>query len=83
MTISNEKKLVLCTGGMGYIGSHTVIKLLASGFDVLIVDNLINSDKEVLKRLRQLQELMSRLSRLMLPIVRQWTNCSRPTRLTP
>lgn len=52
MTISNEKKLVLCTGGMGYIGSHTVIKLLASGFDVLIVDNLINSDKEVLKRLK-------------------------------
>jgi UDP-glucose 4-epimerase len=51
MTVSG-KKLVLCTGGMGYIGSHTVIKLLESGFDVMIVDNLINSDTEVLNRLR-------------------------------
>ncbi len=51
---SQEKKLVLCTGGMGYIGSHTVIKLIDAGFDVLIVDNLINSDKEVLRRLKKI-----------------------------
>lgn len=51
---ANEKKVVLCTGGMGYIGSHTVIKLLDSGFDVVIVDNLINSDTEVLNRLKKI-----------------------------
>ena len=49
-----SKKLILCTGGMGYIGSHTVIKLLEAGFDVIIVDNLVNSDREVLNRLRQI-----------------------------
>ena len=49
-----NKKLILCTGGMGYIGSHTVIKLIDAGFDVLIVDNLINSDKEVLNRLKKI-----------------------------
>jgi UDP-glucose 4-epimerase len=55
MTHANgSKKLVLCTGGMGYIGSHTVIKLIEYGFDVLIVDNLINSDKEVLNRLKKI-----------------------------
>ena len=52
MSPSSEKKLVLCTGGTGYIGSHTVVKLIEAGFDVLIVDNLINSDVEVLKRLK-------------------------------
>lgn len=49
-----QKKRVLCTGGCGYIGSHTVIKLYAAGFDVLIVDNLSNSDREVLNRLKQI-----------------------------
>jgi UDP-glucose 4-epimerase len=49
-----QKKRVLCTGGCGYIGSHTVIKLYAAGFDVLIVDNLSNSDREVLNRLKHI-----------------------------
>ena len=52
------KKLVLCTGGMGYIGSHTVIKLIESGFDVVIVDNLVNSDSEVLNRIKQITGVM-------------------------
>lgn len=38
-------KNVLVTGGAGYIGSHTVVELLASGFRPVIVDNLGNSDK--------------------------------------
>ena len=56
MTLASlgRKKLVLCTGGMGYIGSHTVIKLLAAGYEVVIVDNLCNSDKEVLNRLHKI-----------------------------
>lgn len=38
---------VLVTGGCGYIGSHTVVELLNDGYDVVIVDNLSNSKKEV------------------------------------
>jgi len=42
------KKLVLVTGGTGYIGSHTAVELQQSGYDVVIVDNLSNSNIEVL-----------------------------------
>ena len=38
-------RLVLVTGGAGYIGSHCVIELFKAGFDVLIVDNLFNSSE--------------------------------------
>ncbi len=40
---------VLVTGGTGYIGSHTVVELISAGFDVVIVDNLSNSNIDVLK----------------------------------
>jgi len=40
---------VLVTGGLGYIGSHTVVELQQKGFDVIIIDNLSNSSIEVLK----------------------------------
>lgn len=39
---------ILVTGGTGYIGSHTVVELIESGYDVVIVDNLSNSSVEVL-----------------------------------
>ncbi len=42
------KKKILVTGGIGYIGSHTVVELQQSGYDVVIVDNLSNSNIEVL-----------------------------------
>ena len=45
---------VLVTGGAGYIGSHTVIELLNSGNQVVIVDNFYNSQPEVLKRIKEL-----------------------------
>lgn len=45
---------VLVTGGMGYIGSHTVLELIAAGYDVIIADNLCNSKPEVLNRLKEL-----------------------------
>lgn len=45
---------ILVTGGAGYIGSHTCIELLASGHDVVVVDNLCNSKEESLKRVQTL-----------------------------
>jgi len=45
---------ILVTGGTGFIGSHTVIQLLESGNDVVIVDNLSNSKICVLDRIKQI-----------------------------
>ena len=45
---------VLVTGGVGYIGSHTVIELLEAGYDVVVADNLCNSNLECLRRVQQL-----------------------------
>ncbi len=40
---------ILVTGGLGYIGSHTVVELQNKGFEVVIIDNLSNSSEDVLK----------------------------------
>ena len=45
---------ILVTGGSGYIGSHTCIELIKSGYDVVVVDNLCNSSLESLKRVESL-----------------------------
>ena len=47
-------KRVLVTGGAGYIGSHTAVELINSGYDVIIVDNLSNSDRGSLEGIRQI-----------------------------
>ena len=41
---------ILVTGGAGYIGSHTLVELVAAGFDVVVLDNLSNSSPESLRR---------------------------------
>ena len=46
--------MVLVTGGAGYIGSHTCIELLQSDFNVLVIDNLMNSRLESLKRVENI-----------------------------
>ncbi|MDD6077565.1 MAG: SDR family NAD(P)-dependent oxidoreductase, partial [Clostridiales bacterium] len=43
---------ILVTGGTGYIGSHTCVELLNLGMDVVIVDNLVNSSLESMKRVQ-------------------------------
>src|SRR5690606_280300 len=45
---------VLVTGGTGYIGSHTVVELTAAGFDVVIADDLSNSEIQVLDRIEKI-----------------------------
>ena len=45
---------ILVTGGAGYIGSHTVVKLLERGDKVVIVDNLVNAHPNVLERIEQI-----------------------------
>ena len=45
---------VLVTGGAGYIGSHTCIELLESGYGVVVIDNLCNSNPKSLDRVREL-----------------------------
>ncbi len=45
---------ILVTGGTGYIGSHTVVELLNTGKDVVIVDNLMNSKECVLDRIEKI-----------------------------
>ncbi|MEM0941650.1 MAG: UDP-glucose 4-epimerase GalE [Bacteroidota bacterium] len=47
-------KEVLVTGGTGYIGSHTVVELHNSGYKAIIVDNLSNSHRSMLKRLEDI-----------------------------
>ncbi len=45
---------ILVTGGTGYIGSHTVVELQASGYDVIVVDDLSNSSIDVLENIKKL-----------------------------
>ena len=43
---------ILVTGGAGYIGSHTAIELLASGYDVVLLDNFSNSTPAAVSAIR-------------------------------
>ena len=45
---------ILVTGGCGYIGSHTVLDLLREGMEVIVVDNFINSKREVLDHIKKI-----------------------------
>ena len=47
-------KRVLITGGAGYIGSHTAVELLGAGYDVVIADNLSNSDISSIEGIRSI-----------------------------
>ncbi len=45
---------ILVTGGTGFIGSHTVVELLNAGYNVVVLDNLVNSSKESLERIKKI-----------------------------
>jgi len=48
------KKKILVTGGTGYIGSHTTVELIEEGFDAVIIDNLYNSEADVVNRIHKI-----------------------------
>jgi len=54
MAASHPKGTILVTGGAGYIGSHTCVELLEGGYDVVVVDNLVNSHRESLARVERI-----------------------------
>ena len=49
-------KNILITGGNGYIGSHLCVNLLELGYNVTVVDNLINSSKKNLIKLKKISK---------------------------
>lgn len=50
-------KRILVTGGTGFIGSHTTVELINAGYDVVIVDNLSNSNADVVKGIERITEI--------------------------
>jgi UDP-glucose 4-epimerase len=52
--VNSGAKNILVVGGTGYIGSHTVLVLLEAGYNITVVDNLVNSCEESLTRVREL-----------------------------
>jgi UDP-glucose 4-epimerase len=56
------QKKILVTGGTGYIGSHTAVELIEDGFEVVIIDNLYNSEALVIDRIRQITGIKPELA---------------------
>lgn len=56
MTTTSLKRTghILVTGGAGYIGSHTCVELLNAGYDVVVIDNLVNSHRKALSRVQEI-----------------------------
>ncbi len=50
----NSKGTILVTGGAGFIGAHTSVELLNSGYDVVVLDNLVNSKHAAVSRIEQI-----------------------------
>ncbi|MGF6792204.1 UDP-glucose 4-epimerase GalE [Paraburkholderia tuberum] len=48
------KGTILVTGGAGFIGSHTCVELLNGGYDVAVIDNLVNSKREAVRRVEKI-----------------------------
>jgi len=57
------KKMILVTGGTGYIGSHTAVELIENGYEVVIVDNLSNSHIETLDGIEQITGVRPRFEK--------------------
>ncbi len=49
--MTDKTQRILVTGGAGYIGSHTCVELLKAGYELVVLDNLVNSSAEAIKRI--------------------------------
>ena len=56
MKFLRSLKKILVTGGTGFIGSHTTIKLLEANFDIVIIDNLSNSSNKIIDKIKYLSK---------------------------
>ena len=65
------KEKILVTGGTGYIGSHTTVELQNAGYEVVIIDNLSNSDRSVLDGIEAITGVRPSSSRATAPISRR------------
>ena len=63
------KERILVTGGTGYIGSHTVVELQNSGYEVIIIDNLSNSSADVVDNIEKVSGIRPVFEKAGLP----WT----------
>ncbi len=62
--IKYMKERILVTGGTGYIGSHTVVELQNSGYEVIIIDNLSNSSADVVDNIEKVSGIR--------PVLKSW-----------
>lgn len=60
VVILGGKQMILITGGTGYIGSHTAVKLLEQNEDIIILDNLYNSKAEVIDSIEAITGIRSK-----------------------
>ena len=58
------KERILVTGGTGYIGSHTVVELQNSGYEVIIIDNLSNSNADVVDNIEKVSGIRPAFEKL-------------------
>ena len=69
------KERILVTGGTGYIGSHTVVELQNSGYEVIIIDNLSNSSADVVDNIEKvsgIRPVFEKLTVWTLPVWMQY-----------
>ena len=60
---------ILVTGGLGFIGSHTVVELINNGYEVVIADNLCNSKIEVLDKIEKITKIRPQFYKYNLTIL--------------
>ena len=75
------KQTILVTGGTGFIGSHTTVELQEAGYEVVIIDNLSNSNENVLNGIEKITGIRPSTRRLrasfILQLQRLWVRAWR------
>lgn len=77
------KKTILVTGGTGFIGSHTTVELQAAGYEVVIVDNLSNSNADVVDGIEKISGIRPAFERWTAATFRLWKVFSKNTPAFP